>query len=64
MKFFETKIQDLFIIEPDPFSDNRGIFYRLYCENELKEIGFTQSIVQINHSINIKKGTIRGMHFH
>ncbi len=64
MKFFETKIKDLFIIEPEPFTDNRGMFYRLYCENELKEIGFTHSIVQINLSINLKKGTIRGMHFH
>lgn len=64
MKFIKTKLDGLFIIKPEPFKDNRGMFYRLYCENELKEIGFAGSIVQINLSTNLKKGTIRGMHFH
>ena len=31
---------------------------------EFKQIGFTQSITQINYTLTKQKGTIRGMHFH
>ena len=63
MKFKKTKLEGLVIIEPEIFEDNRGNFYRVYCEHELKEIGYNKCIVQINQSLNKKKGTIRGMHF-
>ena len=63
MKFFKTKLEGLFIIEPEIYEDNRGNFYRVFCQNELKQIGYNKSIVQINQSFNKKKGTIRGMHF-
>ena len=32
-------------------------------KNEFKQIGFQKEFVQFNHSLNYKKGTIRGMHF-
>jgi dTDP-4-dehydrorhamnose 3,5-epimerase len=63
MKFTKTKIRDLYIIEPEPFVDDRGMFSRIFCKEELKEIGHNKEIVNINHSITKKKGTIRGMHF-
>ena len=63
MKFIKTKLKGLFVIEPEPFEDNRGNFYRFYCENELKKIGHSKPIVQMNQSLTKKKGTIRGMHF-
>lgn len=63
MKFIKTKLKDLYIIEPEPFEDDRGRFYRILCKNELKEIGHTKEIVQINHSLTTQKGVIRGMHF-
>jgi dTDP-4-dehydrorhamnose 3,5-epimerase len=63
MKFKETLIRDLWVIEPEPFYDNRGKFYRVFCKEELKEIGHTKRIVQVNNSFTKKKGTIRGMHF-
>lgn len=63
MKFIKTKLKDLYIIEPEPFEDDRGRFYRMLCKNELKQIGHTKEIVQINHSLTTQKGVIRGMHF-
>ena len=63
MKFFETKLKNVYIIEPEPFIDERGKFYRVFCENELKKIGHTKKIVQINQSLTKQKGAIRGMHF-
>lgn len=63
MKFNKTEINDIYVIEPEPFIDHRGKFYRVYCENELKQIGHRKKIVNINASITKEKGSIRGMHF-
>ncbi len=63
MKFIKIDIKDMYVIEPQPFQDDRGSFSRVFCENELKEIGLTKRIVQINNSATTKKGAIRGMHF-
>ena len=63
MKFIKTEIKDLYVIQPEPFKDQRGAFSRVYCANELKEIKHTKDIVNINHSLTTRKGTIRGMHF-
>jgi dTDP-4-dehydrorhamnose 3,5-epimerase len=63
MRFIQTNIKGLYVIHPEPIEDKRGKFYRLYCQNELKEIGHHKNIVQINYSFTKKKGSIRGMHF-
>ncbi|NVM34371.1 MAG: dTDP-4-dehydrorhamnose 3,5-epimerase [Candidatus Lokiarchaeota archaeon] len=63
MKFNKTNLKDLFVIQFEPFQDERGHFYRVFCKNELKEINLHGEIVQINQSKTIKKGSIRGMHF-
>lgn len=63
MKFTKTSLKDLYIIEYEPIQDERGKFYRIFCKDEFKQIGHENEIVQINHSITIKKGAIRGMHF-
>ncbi|MBD3212667.1 MAG: dTDP-4-dehydrorhamnose 3,5-epimerase [Candidatus Lokiarchaeota archaeon] len=61
--FKSTKLEGLYIVYPDPYEDQRGKFYRVYCENEFKKLNHTKTIVNVNFSTNIKKGTIRGMHF-
>jgi dTDP-4-dehydrorhamnose 3,5-epimerase len=63
MKFVDTPLIGAYIIEPEPKSDNRGKFSRIFCKREFSEIGFEGNIVQINHSITNYKGTIRGMHY-
>lgn len=63
MKFKETKIKGLYIIEPELKIDKRGYFFRVFCERELAEIGIEFKLVQINQSLAKKKGTIRGLHF-
>lgn len=63
MKIKQTSLQDAFIIEPEPFSDNRGMFSRVFCQHELENILNDKNIVQINHSLTSQKGAIRGMHF-
>lgn len=63
MKFTETFIKSVFIIELEKFEDKRGFFARTWCEKEFKEHGLNPKISQISISLNKKKGTIRGMHF-
>lgn len=63
MKFTTTPFVGLVIIEAEPFCDARGSFARIFCEKELSGIGLNKRIVQINHSVNVKAGTVRGMHY-
>lgn len=63
MRFIETKFENLVIVEPEPYRDERGLFFRSFCKKEFKEIGLKKEFVQVNQSINFKKGTFRGLHF-
>jgi dTDP-4-dehydrorhamnose 3,5-epimerase len=63
MKFEETKLKGLYIIELEPKIDERGYLVRAFCEEELRKNGLQFTIVQTNQTLTKKKGTIRGMHF-
>ncbi len=63
MNFIDTELQGLYLIELNILKDDRGLFARTYCKNEFASIGFAKEFVQMNHSINNKRGTLRGMHF-
>jgi dTDP-4-dehydrorhamnose 3,5-epimerase len=63
MKFKETKIKGLYLIEPEPKNDKRGYLMRTFCQKELKNIGLQFKIVQATQTLTKKKNTIRGMHF-
>ncbi|MGD9973836.1 MAG: dTDP-4-dehydrorhamnose 3,5-epimerase [Desulfatirhabdiaceae bacterium] len=63
MKFIATPMAGAYVIELEPFQDDRGLFARTFCQKEFASIGFDRQIVQINHSITRQKGTIRGLHF-
>lgn len=63
MVFTETPLKGSYIIEINPFQDERGWFSRTFCQNEFEQIGHQKSWVQLNHSFTTHKGTVRGMHF-
>lgn len=52
-----------FILESRPHEDDRGIFSRLFCHNDLQDLLDGKQILQINHSLTLQKGALRGMHF-
>ena len=63
MKIVATPLKNAFIIETEPFEDTRGRFSRIFCKKEFQAIGIVKDIVQVNYSITVEKGAIRGMHF-
>jgi len=61
--FTETKLKGAFIIDLERRHDERGFFARAFCQNEFREHGLKSIIAQANIASNLKKGTVRGMHF-
>ncbi|MCC6515220.1 MAG: dTDP-4-dehydrorhamnose 3,5-epimerase [Chitinophagales bacterium] len=62
MKVITTPINDLFVIEPSVFADNRGFFYESYNAEKLKAFGINYEFVQDNHSKS-SYGVLRGLHY-
>ncbi|MBQ7673921.1 MAG: dTDP-4-dehydrorhamnose 3,5-epimerase [Alphaproteobacteria bacterium] len=62
MKFIETRIKDLFIIEPQVFRDTRGCFFESYNKSVFEKAGLYYKFVQDNRSESVY-GVIRGLHF-
>ena len=63
MKLTKTSLNDVYIIEPQVFGDNRGWFMESYSQAKFTELGLECNFVQDNHSFSAEKGTLRGLHF-
>ena len=59
----DAPIAGLRLLERKPVRDNRGYLQRIYCSEELQLVLSERNIVQINHTVTLKRGTVRGMHF-
>lgn len=62
MEFEKTFIEDLLIVKPDVFPDERGYFFESYNKNKYEAGGINFQFVQDNVSKS-KKGTVRGLHY-
>ncbi|KKH16911.1 dTDP-4-dehydrorhamnose 3,5-epimerase [Methanosarcina mazei] len=63
MKLIKTKIEDLFILEPKVFADDRGYFFESYNKKTLDDLlGKEYNFVQDNESKS-SYGVIRGLHY-
>lgn len=59
----ETNLGGCFIIEPQVFGDDRGIFFESFNAQKFKDYtGLEISFVQDNQSIS-QRGVLRGLHF-
>jgi len=63
MKVTRTKLRDVLIIEPVINQDQRGWFVETYSKIKLKDYDIEIDFVQDNHSMSVRKGTLRGLHF-
>ena len=62
MKFLNTSIEGLVIIEPTVYEDNRGYFLESYNKKKFEEAIGKVSFVKDNESKS-SKGVLRGLHF-
>jgi dTDP-4-dehydrorhamnose 3,5-epimerase len=63
MKFAETPLPDVRVIDPEFHEDSRGRFMRAWCAGELSAQGLEFVPVQANMGYSHKRGTIRGLHY-
>ena len=62
LKFTETGINGLYVIEPTVYGDHRGYFFESYNEADFREAGLDYTFVQDNQSAS-RRGVLRGLHF-
>ncbi|MCX6291594.1 MAG: dTDP-4-dehydrorhamnose 3,5-epimerase [Bacteroidetes bacterium] len=62
MKFIETPLEGLILIEPKIFRDDRGYFFESFNSALFSEYGITAEFVQDNQSMS-HRGVLRGLHF-
>ena len=51
------------VLEHAVFSDHRGKFSRIFCQNDLEGYLKSREIKQINRSLTYEIGTVRGFHY-
>ena len=63
MKVIKTEIDEVMIIEPKVFGDDRGFFMESFSKERYRDlVGIEGEFVQDNHSRS-SKGVLRGLHF-
>ena len=62
MDFLGTSLQDVFLIRPRVFGDERGFFMETWQARKFAEAGIEAHFVQDNHSRS-RRGVLRGLHY-
>jgi len=61
--FTALRLPGAYAIEPEPATDERGFFARLWCAREFAARGLRTDFVQSSISSNRRRGTLRGLHY-
>jgi dTDP-4-dehydrorhamnose 3,5-epimerase len=63
VRFEETPLAGVWVIELDKLVDERGWFARTFDADQFRARGIEPAVVQSNASFNAHAGTLRGMHY-
>lgn len=63
MRKIATKLDGVYIIEPDVHGDARGYFMETWSTGNFESLDLHYCFVQDNQSFSAKKGVLRGIHF-
>lgn len=63
MKFTETKLAGVYLIEPKRFEDERGFFSPIFSAKEFAARNLASVFVENNISYSKNRGTLRGIHY-
>jgi len=61
LKFLQTDLPGVVIVEPDVFRDSRGFFLETFHAERYRQGGIPFDFLQDNHSRSVR-GTLRGLH--
>jgi dTDP-4-dehydrorhamnose 3,5-epimerase len=61
--FVELDLPGAFLVELERNEDERGFFARTFCEREFAARGLLTRFPQCSLSRNLRRGTLRGMHY-
>ncbi|MCH7935530.1 MAG: dTDP-4-dehydrorhamnose 3,5-epimerase [Proteobacteria bacterium] len=62
MKFLETELPGVIIVEPAVFEDGRGFFMETHHRDKFADAGITATFVQDGHSLS-NRHVLRGLHY-
>ncbi len=57
------KLLGAWIVDPDVFRDERGVFARTWVPDEFTARGLDPTIAQCSYAASHRRGTIRGLHY-
>jgi dTDP-4-dehydrorhamnose 3,5-epimerase len=63
MRFVPLGIPGAFLVQLEPQVDERGLFARTFCAEEFGRHGLVARFVQTSLSVNLRRGTLRGLHW-
>jgi dTDP-4-dehydrorhamnose 3,5-epimerase len=63
VRFRAGDVDGAFVVEPEERADQRGFFARVFDVEEFQARGLDPVVVQSNVSYNVRRGTLRGMHW-
>ena len=63
MKFTETEIPGVVLIDPDVFEDERGAFVVTWLAEAFEAHGLDTRLVQASCALTHEQGSIRGLHY-
>lgn len=63
MRFSQTVVDGVMLVEAEPLEDTRGAFARLHCPDEFAAAGHPFTPAQSSLSRNPAAGTLRGVHY-
>ncbi|MEP1329427.1 dTDP-4-dehydrorhamnose 3,5-epimerase family protein [Pseudophaeobacter sp.] len=63
MKFIPLALTGAYEVQLEPRRDARGLFARTYCAAEFAQHRLNTSWPQMNMSVSLGAGTVRGLHF-
>jgi dTDP-4-dehydrorhamnose 3,5-epimerase len=63
VKFHESSLAGVFVVESEPAGDDRGAFTRLFVRADFEARGLDARIDHLACSTNRRRGTLRGIHY-
>lgn len=63
MKFLETQLTGVWVVQPERLADERGHFARTFCVEAFQKQGLATEYVQSSSAFTRSSGTLRGLHY-